>query len=73
MILVAETLSPGEILEMEKEKLLAVVTHQGSEISHASIMAKTIGIPALVDVEIEEDWDGLLPCAADIQEHSRSE
>ena len=60
VILVAETLNPGEILEMEKEKLLAVVTHQGSEISHASIMAKTIGIPALVDVEIEEDWDGLL-------------
>lgn len=59
VILVAEKLSPGEILEMEKEKLLAVVTHQGSEISHASIMAKTIGIPALVDVKIEEEWDGI--------------
>lgn len=58
VILVAEELSPTEILEMEKEKLLAVVTHCGSETSHASIMAKTIGIPSLVDININEEWEG---------------
>lgn len=54
VILVAETLSPAEIMEMDKEKLLAVVTRQGSSVSHASIMAKTVEIPSLVDIETDD-------------------
>ncbi len=59
VIVAAEELTPGELMEMEKEKLLAVVTHQGSVISHAAIIAKTREIPALVDVEIRPEWDGM--------------
>ena len=59
IILVAEGLSPSEVLEMEKEKILAVVTHQGSEVSHTAIMAKTMGIPVMMDVEVKEEWDQL--------------
>lgn len=40
VILAAEQLSPNELLEMNKASLLAVVMHQGSVISHVSIMAK---------------------------------
>ena len=58
VILVSESLAPTEIMEMGKEKLLAVVTHQGSVVSHTSIMAKTMGIPSLVNVEISQEWDG---------------
>lgn len=58
VILVAETLSPTEIMEMDKDKLLAVVTQQGSVVSHASIMAKTMDIPALVDIEPNDEWEG---------------
>ncbi|MDO4339679.1 MAG: phosphoenolpyruvate--protein phosphotransferase [Eubacteriales bacterium] len=58
VILVADTLSPTEIMEMDKEQLLAVVTHSGSSVSHASIMAKTMEIPSLVDIEINDEWDG---------------
>lgn len=58
VILVAETLSPTEIMEMDKDKLLAVVTLQGSVVSHASIMAKTMDIPALVDIEPDDEWEG---------------
>ncbi|MDO4306063.1 MAG: phosphoenolpyruvate--protein phosphotransferase [Eubacteriales bacterium] len=58
VILVSESLAPTEMMEMGKEKLLAVVTHQGSIVSHTSIMAKTMGIPSMVDVEISQDWDG---------------
>lgn len=58
VILVSESLAPTEMMEMGKEKLLAVVTHQGSTVSHTSIMAKTMGIPSLVNVDISEDWDG---------------
>lgn len=58
MILVAEALSPTEIMEMDKDKLLAVVMHHGSAVSHASIMAKTMEIPTLVDVAADDEWDG---------------
>lgn len=58
VILAAESLSPTEILEMEKDKLLAVVTHQGSVVSHAAIMAKTMDIPSVVDIPVKESWNG---------------
>ena len=50
VILVAEALSPTEIMEMDKDKLLAVVALHGSTVSHASIMAKTMEIPTLVGI-----------------------
>ncbi|MBQ1310796.1 MAG: phosphoenolpyruvate--protein phosphotransferase [Blautia sp.] len=59
VILLADALSPGEIVKMEKEKLLAVVTLQGSEISHTAIMAKNLNIPSVVDVAVREEWDGV--------------
>ena len=59
MILVTESLSPTEIMEMDKEKLLAVVMHHGSTVSHTSIVAKTMEIPTLVDIVAEDAWDGL--------------
>ena len=58
VILAAEQLSPNELLEMNKASLLAVVMHQGSVISHVSIMAKSMEVPTLVEVEIEKEWDG---------------
>lgn len=57
VILVAEALSPTEIMEMDKDKLLAVVMHHGSTVSHASIMAKTMEIPTLVDIAADDEWD----------------
>lgn len=59
VILVTESLSPTEIMEMDKEKLLAVVMHHGSAVSHTSIVAKTMEIPTLVDIVAEDAWDGL--------------
>lgn len=58
VILAAQSLTPAEILEMDKDKLLAVVTELGSRTSHAAIMAKTREIPSLVKVEISDEWDG---------------
>ena len=59
VILVAEALSPTEFMEMDKDKLLAVVMHHGSTVSHASIMAKTMEIPTLVDIAADDEWDGM--------------
>ena len=58
VILASEQLSPNELLEMNKSSLLAVAMHQGSIISHVSIMAKSMAIPTLVEVEIRKEWDG---------------
>lgn len=58
VILAAESLLPTEIMEMDKEQLLAVVTRQGSEVSHTSIMAKTMEIPSLVGIDTDPAWDG---------------
>lgn len=59
VILVAESLSPTEMMEMEKDKILAVVTHQGSVVSHTSIVAKSMDIPSLVAIDTNEEWDGV--------------
>ena len=58
VILASEQLSPNELLEMNKSSLLAVAMHQGSIMSHVSIMAKSMAIPTLVEVEIRKEWDG---------------
>ncbi|MBQ1491897.1 MAG: phosphoenolpyruvate--protein phosphotransferase [Blautia sp.] len=58
MILVAERLSLTELMEMDRDKILAVVTNEGSEISHGSIFARTIGVPSLVGIDTCQDWDG---------------
>ena len=58
VILVSEALSPTELMEMDKDKLLAVVTHQGSAISHTAIVTKTMDIPSLIEIEIDPEWNG---------------
>lgn len=58
VIIVADDLAPSETVQMDKSKLLAFVTRLGSANSHTAILARTMGIPALIGVEISEDWDG---------------
>ena len=58
VIVVAEDLAPSETVQMDKEKLLAFVTRLGSANSHTAILARTMNIPALIEVEIQEEWNG---------------
>ena len=60
VIVVTESITPTELMEMDKEKILAIVTHHGSDISHAAILAKTMNIPALVEIDTYTEWDGQL-------------
>lgn len=57
-IIVAEDLSPSEAIQLDKSKVLAFVTRQGSANSHTAILAKTMGIPALVEVDVQKEWNG---------------
>jgi phosphoenolpyruvate-protein phosphotransferase (PTS system enzyme I) len=47
-ILVAAGLSPSEAAEMDWERILAVVTDAGSSTYHTAIIARSLGIPAVV-------------------------
>ena len=58
VILVTESITPTELMEMDKDKLMAIVTHHGSNISHAAILAKTMNIPALIEIDTDSEWDG---------------
>ena len=60
VIVVTESITPTELMEMDKEKILAIVTHHGSDISHAAILAKTMNIPDLVEIDTDTEWDGQL-------------
>lgn len=50
VIICAEDLSPGETIFLDKEKTLSFVTAKGSLNSHTAILAKSMNIPAVVNV-----------------------
>ena len=52
VILLAGDLSPSETLNLDKEKILAIVLKDGSAYSHMAILAKSLGIPCLVQTEV---------------------
>ncbi|MCU6748758.1 MULTISPECIES: phosphoenolpyruvate--protein phosphotransferase [Lachnospiraceae] len=58
VILVADDLAPSETVQMDKSKLLGFVTRYGSANSHTAILARTMNIPALIEVDIQKDWNG---------------
>lgn len=58
VIVVAEDLAPSETVQMDKDKLLAFVTELGSSNSHTAILARTMNIPAIIDIKINKDWNG---------------
>ena len=60
VIVLAEDLAPSETVQMDKSKILSFVSEKGSVNSHTSILARTMGIPALIgaDVPLDESVDG---------------
>ncbi len=52
VVLVADDLTPSETLKLDKKKILAFVTVKGSVNSHTAILARSMGIPALVNTEL---------------------
>ncbi len=59
-ILCADDLTPAETVSLDKSKVLAFVTKYGSSQSHTAILARTMNIPALAGVIIDDDWNGKL-------------
>lgn len=58
-ILAARDLTPSETVRLDKSLLLGIITKEGSLNSHTAILARSMGIPALVQCkDADEDWDG---------------
>jgi phosphotransferase system enzyme I (PtsI) len=60
VIVVARDLTPGETVNLDKDKLLGFVTAKGSTNSHTAILARSLNIPALVgmNAELSEELNG---------------
>lgn len=52
VVLVAEDLTPSETVKLDKKKILGFVTVKGSANSHTAILARSMNLPALVNVDI---------------------
>ena len=50
VILAADDLAPSETVQLDKSKILGFVTEGGSGSSHTAILARTMGIPAIIGV-----------------------
>ncbi len=48
VILAAEDLAPSETVQLDKSKIMAIVTEKGSANSHTAILARTLNIPAVI-------------------------
>lgn len=53
VILLANDLAPSQTVQMDKNLILAFVTVKGSVNSHTAILARTMGIPALVGTNVK--------------------
>lgn len=49
-VIAAADMLPSDTMQLEKRHVLAFVTEQGSYASHSAILARTMGIPAVVGV-----------------------
>ncbi len=49
-IIVAEEIFPSDLAMLDHDRIIGIVTEKGNVHSHAAIMAKSLGIPAIVGV-----------------------
>lgn len=52
-ILITQSLLPGEVMELDRENVLAIVTVAGSTTSHAAVLAHMMDIPMIVSVPLD--------------------
>ncbi len=50
VVVIARELTPSETAQLDPEKVLAFVTEAGGRTSHAAIMARSLGVPAVAGV-----------------------
>lgn len=58
-IVLADELTPAQTISLPKERVLGFVVHKGGKTSHAAILARTYGIPAVAGIE-DSSWKELM-------------
>ena len=60
VILASDDLAPSETVQLDKSKILGFITAGGSGSSHTAILARTMGIPAIIGVgdQVKEEHEG---------------
>lgn len=60
VLLAADDLAPSETIQLDKAKILGFITAAGSGSSHTAILARTMGIPAIVGVgdALKPEYEG---------------
>lgn len=60
VLLAADDLAPSETIQLDKSKILGFVTSYGSGSSHTAILARTMGIPAIVGMgdSLKMEYEG---------------
>jgi phosphotransferase system enzyme I (PtsI) len=60
VILAADDLSPSETGQLDKSRILGFVTEGGSDSGHTAILARTMGIPAIIGVgdQLKPEYEG---------------
>ena len=60
VLLAADDLAPSETVQLDKSKILGFITAGGSGSSHTAILARTMGIPAIVGVgdALKPEYEG---------------
>lgn len=59
-VLYADDLTPSETIQMDTKKILGFVTKEGTPTSHTAILARALGVPAIVatGTEVDDSFDG---------------
>jgi phosphoenolpyruvate-protein phosphotransferase (PTS system enzyme I) len=50
IVFVARELLPSDLIEIDRDQLVGIVTEQGGETGHAAILARALGIPAVTGI-----------------------
>ena len=51
VVIIAHDLSPADTLQIDRDKIIGFVTDVGGRTSHTSILARSLGVPAVVGLE----------------------
>ena len=62
VLLASDDLAPSETIQLDKSKILGFITSYGSSSSHTAILARTMGIPAIVGLgdQLSAEYEGRL-------------
>lgn len=55
VIVASQRLTPYMVLNIPKENILAFVTKEGGYTTHATILARSIGVPVIYDIAVKEN------------------